>query len=493
MNNKRFAIFLLSLLLDSFLCSGVYSQNGFVFRYSTPDDEYPNSVIEISNGGYIVSISKGSYPLNYHTLLIRLNHKGDSINTLLINDQPGTCEIKSLIKLDNGKIMGLGLKKSDSNTARFWVLIMTDSLTVVYDTTYPVVYSNCWNLLGFIDHSNKVIAYGDASLPGEYFISHPFVFKLGQSGDSLESNFYNNPYSQIVYSMMEKSDSSGYLMSINGSMNSSAPSTFSQFVTMDYNFNITQLDSVPGKLMLYMNTKYINTHSFIMTGLRLIEYSNPRTDKIEILTLDSAFHINKEVFLGPDDTVTYPAYNTNLDFLDVGNIYIGGINNQDWSGIFSYNKSYIIIGKYDSTLNIKWQKSYGGDTYYMVWSVIATTDGGCIIGASINDYSTMGDQRDVYILKVDSNGLITGINQPPTNTGNKTLVYPNPGQHLLNIETQQENLVFHLIDLMGREVCNKHLIPGKNVMQVQNINAGIYIYKVVRNSQMMECGKWIKE
>jgi len=247
MKNKGFAIFLLSLLLDSIFYSGGYSQNGFVFRYSTPDDKHPNDIIETSDGGYIVTISMGSYPLNYHTLLVRLNQNGDSVNTLLINNQPGTCVINSLIKLDNGKIMGLGLKKPDSSTARFWVLIMSDSLTVIYDTSYSVVYSNCWNLLGFIDHSNKVIAYGDASLPGEYFISHPFVFKLSQSGDSLESNFYNNAYNQIVYSMMEKSDSSGYLMSISGSMNPQ-PSTFSQFITMDYSFNITQIDSVPGKL-----------------------------------------------------------------------------------------------------------------------------------------------------------------------------------------------------------------------------------------------------
>jgi len=242
-----------------------------------------------------------------------------------------------------------------------------------------------------------------------------------------------------------------------------------------------------------MNTKYSNTHSFIMTGLRDIEFSNPRTDKIEILKLDSAFHVNKEVFLGPDDTVTYPAYNTNLDFLDVRNIYIGGTKNQDWSGIFSYNTSYIIIGKYDSTLNIKWQKSYGGDTYYMVWSIIATTDGGCIIGASTNDYATMGDQRDIYILKVDSNGLITGIHQPPMNTTKKILVYPNPGNDLIYVETQLKNTVFHLYDLMGNEVCNKDLIPGRNEMQIQGLKSGLYFYRIARDSQVIECGKWLKE
>ncbi|MCX6286188.1 MAG: T9SS type A sorting domain-containing protein, partial [Bacteroidetes bacterium] len=192
-------------------------------------------------------------------------------------------------------------------------------------------------------------------------------------------------------------------------------------------------------------------------------------------------------------TVSYPAYNTNLDFLNVNNIFLGGIANQDWGGIFSYNLSFIILGKIDSSLNLTWQKYYGGDMYYMVWSIIATTDGGCIIGASSNDLTTQGEERDVYILKVDSNGIVTGINNQPPVLTPEVIVYPNPGNDRIYVETQLKNAIFFLYDLTGREVLHACLLPVRNSIQVQNLKSGLYIYKLIQNSQVKECGKWIKK
>ena len=469
-----------------------YAQSGFVFHYSTLNDEHPNDIIETSDGGFIITVSIGTYPAPYQTLLIRLNKYGDTMVTRYISLIPGTCNINKIIKLDNGTFTGIGSKHISTGEARLWLLTITDSLSIISDTNYHTDFNIIGTLFGFLDHFHNLIVCGSACPSGSSYNEHPFVFKFSQSSDSLFSHYYTNPFEQYAFSMIEKPDTTGYLMSIWGKYYTQTNSP-SQFLTMDYSFNVLHIDSVPGRLDLYLNTKKINDHELFVTGKRWFDNIQPQTDKLGILKIDSACHIKAEQFLGPDDTVSYPAYNTNLDFLNTQNIFLGGILNQDWGGIFSYNFSYILLSKFDSSLNLTWLKYFGGDQYYMVWSVIATTDGGCIIGASNNDYSTMGEQRDVYILKVDSNGLITGIHQPPTNNGNKTLVYPNPGQDLLNLETQQENLVFHLYDIMGMEVCNKYLIPGQNVLQIQNLNSGIYIYKIVKNSQMIECGKWIKE
>jgi hypothetical protein len=242
-----------------------------------------------------------------------------------------------------------------------------------------------------------------------------------------------------------------------------------------------------------MNTRKFSNNQFLITGKRNFANSDPRTDKIGILKLDSSFHVSIKYFFGPDDTVTYPAYNTNLSFLNPSNIFLGGVANQDFGGIFSYNTSYILLGNLDSSFNLKWQKEYGGDEYYMVWSVIATTDGGCIVGASTNDYATQGDQRDIYILKVDSVGIVTGIINNPPNKYQEIVVYPNPGSELIYIETQLKNSVFNLYDLTGREVRRQELSPGRNSIPVQYLISGLYVYKVIQNSQVKEIGKWIKE
>ena len=131
--------------------------------------------------------------------------------------------------------------------------------------------------------------------------------------------------------------------------------------------------------------------------------------------------------------------------------------------------------------------------YYMVWSILATTDGGCIIGASTNDYTIQGEQRDIYILKVDSNGIITGINSDPPSKKQGTRIYPNPGTELINIETTLNSSIVYFYDLTGREICAQSLVSGNNPVNVQKLKSGLYIYKILQNSEVRECGKWIKE
>ena len=130
--------------------------------------------------------------------------------------------------------------------------------------------------------------------------------------------------------------------------------------------------------------------------------------------------------------------------------------------------------------------------YYMVWSVIATTDGGCIIGATSNDYAVQGENRDIYILKVDSNGLITGISNPPDADAKKNSVYPNPGSEILNIETSLKQGTLCLYDLSGRLVLTTEVDAGKNSINTQNVKPGLYIFKIYENSMIKTWGKWIK-
>jgi hypothetical protein len=470
----------------------MYSQNKFIFKYATIEDEYPNDIIETADGGFIIAASIGTYPSPYRPLFIRLNSMGDTICTKCIVVENANCYINHFIKMDNGYILGVGEKKVGSNNTKIWLVTLDDFLTVIHDTSFATNLSFCYEVFSFLDHFHNLIIYGAACVTNQSPDPHPFVFKLSQTYDSLFFHYYSNPYGQYVYSMMENFDNTGYYMSNYGWM-TSPEYTPSQFLTYNNLFNIISMDSVPDKLDLYMNMKKINSTQFLISGKRHLLNSNPRTDKVGVLKLDSSFNVNAKCYLGPEDTVTYPGYNTNLSFINVSDIFLGGTINQDWSELFSSSHSYILLGKLDSTLNIKWQKEYGGDTYYMVWSVSATTDGGCIVGASTNDYALQGEQRDIYILKVDSNGLVTGQNDLPPIKSYDAIVYPNPGSDKICVETQLRNAVFTLYDLTGRELLQSDLVPGRSSIPVQNLPSGMYIYNVMQNAEIKGCGKWKKE
>jgi hypothetical protein len=296
----------------------------------------------------------------------------------------------------------------------------------------------------------------------------------------------------MAFSMVEKSDTSGYLMMITGNyqIHTNSPS---QILTVDYSLNVNRIDSIPDDLELYLDSKVLNSHEILITGKRTYQNSNPRTDKYGIVKLDTSLLLNKEYFLGPNDTITYPGVYTNLDFIEPDKIFCGGTINFSLEAIFPNVPSYIFIGRFDSSLNLIWQKYFGGDQYYIVRSITATSDGGCIVSASSYDYRRQNQEEDIYVIKIDSNGLISGQNNLPPVRSYDAIVYPTPGSDLIFVETQLRYSVFSLYDLTGRELYSQGLLPGRNSIPVQYLTSGLYIYKVTQNSLVKEYGKWIKE
>jgi hypothetical protein len=292
--------------------------------------------------------------------------------------------------------------------------------------------------------------------------------------------------------MIEKPDTSGYLMMITGHYLLNTNSS-SQMLTIDYSLNVTHTDSIPGQLALYLDAKFLNTNELLITGKRTYQNSNPRTDKLGILKLDSAYQIENDYYLGPVDTISYPGYYSNLDFVDTNKIFFAGTTNQSLYSSFPTNPSYILVGRFDASLQLTWQNNYGGDQYYGVCCVAAVSDGGLIIGATSFNYLYQNHERDVYILKVDSNGLITSQNNLETPTDNKVFIYPNPGNNIINIETQSKNLFFCLFDLMGRKIIHQFIDPKQKVVHTGSLPKGIYVYQVIENGSLIGYGKWIKK
>ena len=467
----------------------IYSQSSFVFKYSTINDEWPSDVIQTSDGGFIVSAAIGTFFNQYQTLLIRLSASGDSVKTLKISEPNGYCVITDLVKLDNGLFVGIGQIQFFSGEYKLWLVRFTDSLTVISSKYYALDYSlalayfNC----GFIDYQRNLIIYGAAAPTDTTIKNHVYIYQFTQDGDSLFFHYYRVKYGQLPSSMIQKIDSSGFYIAITGHFESLIGAA-SQILTLDNSFNVINVDSVPNSYALYLNLKYTKTNRILLTGKKIIDNSNPRTDKLGIQKLDTSFQTMSEFLSGPDDTISYPAYYTNLDFIDTSKIFYGGIVNQS-IGMFPSSPTYILLNQFDTSLNLIFQRYYGGDINYMVWAITATSDGGCIIAAASYDWLTQNQERDIYILKVDSNVIITGINNPPPVRNQESSVYPNPGNNIINVETKNENSIFNLYDMTGRLTYNTTLLPGKNEIAVQHLKQGLYIYKIIGNSEVKGYGK----
>jgi hypothetical protein len=488
---KLFYLEIIIVFTSIALSFNLFSQTSFVYKYSTLSDEGSTDAIETLDGGFMVTASIGDFSSHmYSTLLIKLNQYGDTVLTKTISVRPETCLIGDLVTASDGNYFGVGIKEF-SNGTNLWLLKISPDLDILQDTTYSIGVTGIISYYALVNQYNNLIIYGSASINGSN--NHPFIYQLTQAGDSLSYGYYNDSTSsEYVFSMIEKPDISGYFMMILGKYQVPMNNAPGQILTLDYNLNVTGIDSLPRGLSMYYNSKVINNHQFVLTGKKTTSFS-PRTDQLGILKLDTSFNVVNEYYLGPDDTISYPGYLHNLDFIDTNNIYYGGTCNQAIAD-FSSNKSYYMLGNFDSSLNLKWQKYYGGDMYYTLWGLIATSDGGCLLLGSSYDHLTQDMERDIYIIKVDSTGVITSTDETRQATLHDAIVYPNPGKDYLVIESgpQVTGAKMTMTDMNGRQVLNETINGSQININTHSLQEGTYLWQIILRNKVIEAGKWIK-
>lgn len=469
----------------------LYCQSSFIFRYSTSQDEVPCDAVETSDGGLIISSSVGTFsPRYYNTLLIKLNASGDSVKTFQIDKTPNACYIGDLVRGTDGNYFGIGTQVLPDET-KLWLIKVNDNLEILVDTTYSIDMLSIVYFFGFTDHDDNLIIYGCSGI--DYFLNHIFIYRLTQGGDSLSYKYYPDSGNEYVFSMIEKYDSSGYFMAISGNyqVNTNGPG---QLLTFDSNFNVTDIDSLPMNLQYYYNLKLINSHQIILTGKQSFPFASPRTDKLAIHKIDTSLFFSGSYFLGPWDTISYPGYLHNLDFIDTNNIYFGGTCNQALFD-FSTNKSYFLLGNFDSELNLQWQKYIGGDMYYTLWSIRVTSDGGCLLIGCTYDYLTQDLERDILIIKVDSNGIVTTTDNNNKIRLHDVIVYPNPGTDYFVVKSgpQVSGAGFIMWDVNGNIILKTNLTEEKNKVDTHSWLPGGYFWLVSDKNKIIESGKWIKQ
>lgn len=487
----------LKTLISAFFCFfaifvasvASFGQNThFKFTWSTPADECPTDAIELSDGGYIVAAKTGDYSTyTYQTLLIRMNANGDTLKTRTFTNPDGDCFLYDLVKSDDTTFFGIGRFRRSATEVDLWILKMNENLDTLWTKHFITGFQYLYLFNGFIDSHQNLLVYGDG---GGYYYENIYMYKFSLDGDSINARYY--PTIMIpVHSMIEKINNTGYIMAIFGTYNNTNDS-WGQLLSFDYDFNMTRIDSIPRQLTLYYNLKE-SQNSIYLTGKKNYINSYPRTDKLGILKLDTSLNVQSEFYLGPEDTISYPAYLHCLDFIDTSRIYYGGTVNYGL-GEFAPNPSWYILGKFNADLTLGWQKYYGGDKYYNLWALTASADGGCLLMGSSYDYSAPDIERDMVIIKVDSNGVYAGIEPTQTKLFD-AIVYPNPGSGYLVIESgpQISGAQFRLTSMEGKLVKSETLTCLKTTVNTQFLEAGTYVWQIFYNNRVIENGKWIKK
>lgn len=486
---KNPIIFLFSIIL--LITSHIYSQKTFIFsEKDSLTDDIILDASELQNGDFILLSSKtlienGSI-ISQNIVLIKVNDKGQVTARKTINFEGYRSIANNILKIESNSFLLSGAVFIDTSSLLLFIKI-DSSLNVIDNKAISIsgYHPNVSNIK-MVNDGNMII-YGNVSKTSSGWPNFPFLYKISENLDSIKlKTLEYHSYGSV--DLLEKNDASGYYLFMVGGV------TFvgnGQIFDLDTSFNIIGVDSIPKGVFNGCNSRWLPGNKFLLTGF---QYPGPGVNyNIGALVLDTSYFVVHDNHFGKNDTSAIPGLHKNLDFISINNMFVGGIYSYgEWADFGAIN-SWFFLNQLDTTLNLGWQKYYGGDKNYAMWGLIATEDSGCMMFGATYNWEMHDYQRDIFAIKVDKHGLLLGMDNSIPERLSDIVLFPNPGTSLLYVTVFLKHVSISMCDFLGRCVFSGDLQPGINKYQTSDLSTGVYFLNIKQYGKTIYTGKWIRE
>lgn len=491
---KTIAIFIFFQFLTFFQAMSSYSQASFSYLVSTPADEriFDGAEDELGNL-YLVGLKKYVETNTVSAYLLILNSIGElKYEQEFINED--TLSYFGSIFFTNDSIMIFGAKgsASDAQMDEMWVLILDDDFHVLKNKTYSISGHNIVDFESIINHKGNYVLCGMVDLP--QFQNDIFFFETSNTGDSVNFAMISLESMQVEFDLIE-TESSCYKVFAYGNFPGDQQPP-GKIVLFDSLFNYVSADSIPYGLYYNHSAKWLNDSLYIISGNKHMQPQGTDMGIIKLKSNDSFIIGNHFGKIG--DTVDYVGACSNLDFISQNEIFFGGASNIiPEQGLFQVEDTWLLLNNLDSNLNLNWQKFYGGDAAYYLWGLKATQDGGCLLMATRYDADIQDHEMDIYILKVDSNGLLTSTGDYPSIPAQQLAIFPNPAREVITFRypdifgnDTKEIIIFNSV---GNDV--KQLSGTQNLNEtrtdISDLPVGLYFTVLQVEGEKVATGKFV--
>jgi hypothetical protein len=466
-----------------------FCQNTFKFTIKDPlTDEFVNDAIELADGSFILACNQ-SHPLPSRVHLLRLSQSGNQLGSTEFYYQGQSSGFINILQINPNQFLFAGYTLND-NKNKIWIYEADSLFNEINSKVFSLDTCSLFSLNVLSDESGNIIFHGVLKDPGQ--MPYAFIYQVSPTLDSLQFKMFTDHPVMFQPSLLRKVDNSGYYFFLTGYR--SISSDYNEAILdLDNSFSINHISGVPQQLTEYPNSKWINKKNFILTGRKDFD-SNENDRGIGVLVIDTNYSLNHELYIGDHDTVEWPGMRKNLDYYDTNSIFVGGTHNFcQWE--YCEINCWFSLSNMDSLLHLRWQKFYGGNANYTLWGLRATKDDGCLLYGTLYDSATQVNERDIYVIKVDQNGLVGGIDNKTNPTVHDAIVFPNPGSGYLIIESgpQISGAEFRMISIDGKQIIVKTLNERKTTLETQFLPSGTYVWQILFNNKVIETGKWIKK
>ncbi len=477
------------------LFNNLSAQKTFEKVISDPEDQIINDVVEDDEGNYLmVGYIKDTESDLYSGYVIKIDSTGSLLQKEIISPSDSVLSKFFNIHVFDNQYYILGSQRVLSPyTSKLWFLKLNCDLEIEDEKLLHIPKDRWFSYMNsIIDSDTNIVITGYTTRMDETnnYNSDALFYKLDLDGDSINSKFNTSSVLiQFSFDIIEKIDSSGYYAFVSHFMDSIG--TFGQRLVLNKNLDSLSIDSIPKRVYDYYSPVYINQSDILICGKSGAEAPNDYA--LNVLSMaDNGQLIDYNTF--KKNTFREQPSRYQGVSKKGHSIYLGGSSNIDYANPFwSTHDSWFHLVKINPDITPIWEYWYGGDAYYFLYSILATNDGGCIMVGNRYDYEIQNMERDIYIVKVDGNGLIMWTQELPIEKP-ETTVYPNPGTDQLNIDLSISYDVIELVNLNGQVVIRQNLDNNKSTINTESLKSGVYFYKLMDiKKKTIETGKWIKK
>lgn len=177
------------------------------------------------------------------------------------------------------------------------------------------------------------------------------------------------------------------------------------------------------------------------------------------------------------------------------------LNNGTGGFVFTgYSNSYnggapldLIIMNVDSLGNLLWEQTYGGSGIDIGYEIIKSVDNNGYILTG----KTFTSTEEYYLLKLNSNGIVSGIINNEDNLSAISNPFPNPANSIVSMKydinefSEKGEIVFY--DMLGKSVKEITLSDKKGTakINVDDLNSGIYFYSFLVDGKAISTKKLV--
>ena len=498
------------------LCSNLYPQE-WISQIELGSKWALNDVITIDEGESVLCLGCTS---NKNGLVVKIDKDGEHIDRL-VHPQGMILNYFSAVELNNGNYMVFGMcddSLCDPHYQRYIRVDVFDSeLEPMNSRTFSVedeIFECFYVITGMLLNSilspsgTVILAATPAYYTEQEYYQHALqLYELDEEGNILVRKALPYDYASSIEEITYEPHSDNLLMAVNGgSFPHSTGTPGIYVVNLDLDIVARKnMHNVQGGYGYQVDPIYeISTDGNWIDGDHLILHTQKSQHNrysfyySSLYVIDSALNVYGELHLPPYDSCTFIPRGTSTAYINDSTIFaITYCSENVYAGVFQAN--VILVDKH---LNLLGRKAFRDDEFlFRPGQPAAFNDGGCVVPILTQRGNDIpGDPEfQGMLMKFRREDIeITWDVVQETTAVPVADAYPNPTSGSINIvcsETfvpEDRILVF---DLKGVKCLDSAIGSSGNLIRLdlQNLEPGLYSYKVVSGRRELAIGKFVKE